>query len=208
MENSELNSPQSACCGKGKFSLASWLRPGRERRSVLGYFVLIMILSLYFAQSRGISYLLVPCAILPGFCLSLALAGFERLLLAARCRFEGEMPGVQAGFLLFFGHLIGNILFSSLFLSMPLCWAMEHLLGQSHLCKEFALFTVNYSFILALASWLGWFCSAFLAQDDVESGSHPLQRKHLTMGENLVYFRVFISQVIQRGKRIGAHSVR
>ncbi len=208
MEDSEVMNSRPASHGNGNFSLAGWLRLGRGGRSVLGYFVLSMALSLYFAQTRGVSYRLVPCAILPGFCLSLALAGFERLLLAARRRLEVKMNGVQAGFLLFFAHLIGNILFSSLLLSMPLCWVMEHLFGQPSLCKEFALFSVNYSLVLALVSWVGWFCSACRPEDDSKSGSNPPCRKHLTMGENLVYFRVFISQVIQRGKRSGAHFVR
>jgi len=171
-----------------------------------------MVMSLYFAQTRGVSFRLVPFAILPAFCLGLALTGFERLLLAARRRLDGVLRGVQAGFLLFFAYLIGNILLSSLLLSMPLCWVMEHFLGQTGLCKEFALFSVNYSFVLALACWLGWFCSArrpsVRSLDGGEAGSHQSWRKHLTMGENLVYFRVFISQVMQRGKRTGAHTVR
>lgn len=212
MEHSEVTLPGSASLGAGIFIMASWIRHGRVRRQVLSCFVLIMALSLYFAKSRGVSYLLVPCAILPGFCLSLALVGFERLLLALRRRLDGKMRGVQAGFLLFFAYLIGNILFASLFLSMPLCWVMEHLFGQSHLCKEFALFSVNYSLVLALVNWLGWFRNACRqatpAQDDSDAGSYSPWRKHLTMGENLVYFRVFISQVIQRGKRAGAHTVR
>lgn len=212
MGDSELNNPWSASGGAGDHPLATWLRPGRMAPSVLSYFVLIMAMSLYFAQTRGVSFRMVPCAILPGLCLSLALTGFERLLLAARRGLDGEMRGVQAGFLLFFANIIGNIVFSSLLLSMPLCWVMEHLLGQADLCKEFALFSVNYSFVLALASWLGWFCSACRpltrSQDDDDAGLHPPQRKHLTMGENFVYFRVFISQIIQRGKRTVAHNVR
>jgi hypothetical protein len=212
MEHNELENSGSVSPVAGNFYLAGWLRSDHVRRSVQGYFVLIMLFSLYFAQTRGVSYRLVPCAILPGFCLSLALAGFERVLLAARRWLESEMRGVQAGFVLFFASLIGNILFSSLLLSMPLCWVMENLLDQSYLCKEFALFSVNYSFVLAMASWLRWFYSSARprarSQEDDSGGFNLPWRKHLTIVENLVYFRVFISQVIQRGKRTGAHSVR
>ena len=133
-----------------------WRKSGGLGRPVIFYLAFILAQTFYFAHSHDVGFRLVFCSILPGLCLGVALAIFERSILMVKSRALTCFGSLPAGFLFFFICLISFVLLSSLLFSMPMGRMMEGFLGETHLSREFALFSVNCYIVLALVSWLGW----------------------------------------------------
>ncbi|ADH85989.1 hypothetical protein [Desulfurivibrio alkaliphilus] len=133
-----------------------WQKPLLRR--ILLYQLLVLLLSAYFVLSRPVAWplaLTVLLLALPlGGLFGLAQAIFDRLLQAVAAGVQRRWPEVSAGFLLFFGYLIGYILLFAGMVAYPLGLLVERGGAVGATGQDFKLYSMNFVLLLALWSWL------------------------------------------------------
>ncbi|MCF6291163.1 MAG: hypothetical protein L3J03_09260 [Desulfobacterales bacterium] len=108
----------------------------------------------FFVFYQHLSWWLVAGAVLPGAVLAGALVALEAGLTRLKGRLERQWGMLLAGFVLFFLHLIGYLVLSSLLLASPMGWFFQHLDPRGTAAHAYGLFSANIFLFLGLASWL------------------------------------------------------
>lgn len=116
----------------------------------------VAVLTAFFSYFHGLGPLLVMLSLFPGLLLGMALLGVERLLVLVKGMLFVRLERLLTCFLLFFIHLLGYMLLSSLLVSYPLGWLLGRIWGQetTSLAVEYGLFSANVFMLAAIASWL------------------------------------------------------
>ena len=108
----------------------------------------------FFVFFHQLSWWLVLWAALPGAFLAGALVVLEAGLTLLKDRLEQEWGMLLAGFVLFFLHVIGYLVLSSLLLSSPMGWFFQHFHPKETPGHAYGLFSANIFLFLGVASWL------------------------------------------------------
>ena len=107
-----------------------------------------------FALLHHTSQTLVLFSLLPGLFLGVAVLILEYLLALLKGWMSERLDRIVAGFLMFFPHVIGYILFFSLLVSYPVGIFMETAWGVTALGEEYGLFSVNFALVFSILSWI------------------------------------------------------
>lgn len=136
-----------------------WLAAARSRWStafVIACAGMVAGLTGFFSFSHGLGSLLVVLSLPPGFLLGMVLLGLERLLVPVKGWLLIRLGKLPACFLLFFIHLLGYMLLSSLLLSYPLGLLLALFGGAEAdtLAVGYGLYCANVFMLAAFVSWL------------------------------------------------------
>lgn len=115
---------------------------------------IVVVQTFVFSRVHQVNLLLVLFALPSGLLFGVAIIGLEYLLASVRVWIFCRVDRILASFLLFFSHVIGYIVLSSLLISYPLGRVMVGMWGVAGPAGEYGLFTANIILILAIISWV------------------------------------------------------
>ena len=121
---------------------------------VPAFMIITSVISFLFVFLHDTEYALIFWSMLPGGLLGLLLLVLERSLGILKNFLFPRMGKLLTAFLLFFIHIIGYIVLSSIVVSYPVGYIMGLAGEMAGLAGKYSLFSVNFFIVFALLSWL------------------------------------------------------
>ncbi len=125
---------------------------------ILFYASLVFLLTAYFVFSRQlalpVALSMLLAALVLGALFGVMVAALDRLQQSATALLRRVLPGVTAGFLLFFGYVIGYILLFTGLVAYPQGRIIDAGVVNSTAQLDFKLYSMNFVLFLAVWSWL------------------------------------------------------